>query len=285
MAQSSGPLFWRDPRMPYVELRVVREGRKVCYAPHSHLQWSLGAITEGCSTFVYQDKEVLVTAGTLVMMNPHWVHACNPVDNQPWGYLMLYIDANWLTQLRFDAGLLGSCHWQDITTSVIREPQWFDGYCQLADCLLDDSRVLLDKQVAVVEYLSALFFELADSQAPRLAAVPQKLQKLADYIRMHAADDVSLDSLCEQSGYSPGHLVRAFKQYFGLTPHAYLLNCRVQLGQHALKQGQPIAQTALELGFADQAHFQRTFKRLVAATPKQYRQSLPEQQIQRTQCK
>lgn len=41
------PLFWRDTRMPHVELRKVEDGRKVCYAPHSHAQWSLGAITAG----------------------------------------------------------------------------------------------------------------------------------------------------------------------------------------------------------------------------------------------
>jgi hypothetical protein len=51
------PVFWRDPRMPYVELRKVGDGRKVCYAPHSHTQWSIGAITEGTSTFIYRSDE------------------------------------------------------------------------------------------------------------------------------------------------------------------------------------------------------------------------------------
>lgn len=51
------PVFWRDPRMPYVELRKVGDGRKVCYAPHSHIQWSIGAITEGTSTFIYRSDE------------------------------------------------------------------------------------------------------------------------------------------------------------------------------------------------------------------------------------
>nr|WP_245904493.1 helix-turn-helix transcriptional regulator [Halomonas lactosivorans] len=66
--------------------------------------------------------------------------------------------------------------------------------------------------------------------------------------------------------------MRAFKQHFGFTPHAYLINRRIQLGQRDLKRGTPIAEAALNAGFADQPHFQRTFKRLVAATPNQYRQ-------------
>ena len=51
-----------------------------------------------------------------------------------------------------------------------------------------------------------------------------------------------------------------------MTPHAYLLNRRIQRSQHWLRQG-VTAEVALAAGFADQAHFQRTFKRQLAATP------------------
>jgi AraC-like DNA-binding protein len=95
----------------------------------------------------------------------------------------------------------------------------------------------------------------------------------------NASVEVSLDTLCEQSGYSPGHLIRSFKHYFGFTPHAYLINYRIQYGQQELKRGRPIAETAVNSGFADQPHFQRTFKKLLAATPKQYQRSLLNQQI------
>lgn len=122
MTNPSKPLFWRDPRMPHVELRKVDDGRKVCYAPHSHTQWSLGAITAGESTFRYRDDEYRIRAGSLVLMNPDWVHACNPIDDRPWAYLMLYVDADWLTHLRHAAGLLEAPRWQDIPTAVIAEP-------------------------------------------------------------------------------------------------------------------------------------------------------------------
>lgn len=279
MNNATHPLFWRDARMPYVELRKVEDGRKVCYALHSHTQWSLGAVTQGNCTFLYRDDRFRISAGTLVMMNPHWVHACNPVDNQPWAYLMLYVDTDWLTQLRHEAGLLDSPNWQDIQTAMISDPEWYAGYCRMTACLTDPARALLDKQTVLVEYLSSLMCELADKPAASLPKTSASLQSLAHYLRDHAAEDVSLEALCERSGYSPGHLIRAFKQHFGLTPHAYLINCRVQLGQLELKRGKPIAEAALNAGFADQPHFQRTFKRLVAATPNQYRQSSLNQQV------
>lgn len=113
--------------------------------------------------------------------------------------------------------------------------------------------------------------ELAHQPEVEEPKAPQALEALAAYLDDHAAEEVSLDTLCEFSGYSAGHLIRAFRQYFGLTPHAYLVNRRVQLGRRELKNGSPIAEAARNAGFADQPHFQRAFKRLMAATPNQYR--------------
>ncbi|MCC5883044.1 MAG: AraC family transcriptional regulator [Halomonas sp.] len=276
MTLPTNPLFWRDARMPHVELRKIADGRRVCYAPHSHIQWSLGAITAGESTFRYRDDRYHVSAGTLVLMNPDWMHACSAINDQSWAYRMLYVDTGWLSDLRFQAGLLGAPLWQDIATAVIDEPRWYSGYCRMTDCLLDPNRELLDKQSEVVEYLSALMHSLAGQHVQPVEQVPSTLRGLAAYLDEHVAEDVSLDELCKRSGYSAGHLIRAFKRHFGFTPHAYLVNRRIQLGQRELKTGTPIAEAALNAGFSDQPHFQRTFKRLVAATPNQYRQSTVE---------
>jgi AraC-like DNA-binding protein len=271
--KASTPMFWRDSRMPHVELRRVEDGRKLHYAPHSHMQWSLGAITKGQSTFIYRDDQYQVSEGTLVIMNPSWVHACNPIDNQHWSYLMLYVDTDWLTNLRYELGLLKTDRWEDIPVATLSTPKWYLGYCEMVECLLDTDGALEDKQAAVVEYLSGLMVELSGQVSP-LTNTPTAMLVLADYLEENASEEVSLETMCELSGYSSGHLIRSFKQYFGLTPHAYLVNHRIQCGQQDLKNGNPIADAAVDNGFADQPHFQRTFKKLLAVTPKQYRQSL-----------
>jgi AraC-like DNA-binding protein len=89
---------------------------------------------------------------------------------------------------------------------------------------------------------------------------------------------VSLDDLCQVSGLSASHLIRCFKARYGMTPHAYLNNHRINRAKGLLRHGYPLAETALAAGFADQAHFQRVFKRLTAATPGTYagaRQAAP----------
>lgn len=281
MTERSTPIFWRDSRFPQVELRQVQDGRKVCYAPHSHTQWSIGAITGGNSLFVYQNQTYAVSEGTLVLMNPNKVHACNPVADQPWSYFMLYVDTPWLTRLRCDAGLLGETVWQDLSTALITEPVWYDRYCRMASNLLDSETPLAEKRIAVTDFLAALMHKTA-AQPADILTIPSKLQAVADYLQEHAMNDISLETLCAQSGYSPGHLIKAFRDCFGFTPHAYLINLRVQRGQAALKRGAAIADSALQAGFADQPHFQRTFKRLLATTPGQYKQPSPDKQIPAT---
>nr|WP_301282907.1 MULTISPECIES: AraC family transcriptional regulator [unclassified Halomonas] len=274
---ASTPLFWRDPRLPEVELRVIRDARHVAYALHSHDHWSLGAVTRGQSTFVYRDEHHAIRAGDLVLMNPGWAHACNPLQSEPWAYLMLYVQTAWVSELRFNAGLSRSPQWQDIATGVISSPLLYQRYRRTIAALLNKRLSAPAKKAALAGYLREVFVHLDAPTAQERERVSPALAALAAYLDDNALEAVTLDELCRLSGYSAGHLIRAFKRHFHMTPRAYLINRRVELGRERLKQGHSIADTALTLGFNDQPHFQRTFKRLLAATPKQYRTCLIEQ--------
>ena len=78
-------------------------------------------------------------------------------------------------------------------------------------------------------------------------------------------------SICEAASLSEAYLIRAFEQRYHMTPHAYLINRRIQHAQTQLREGALIADIAHQTGFADQAHFQRVFKKYLAATPGQYK--------------
>jgi AraC-like DNA-binding protein len=99
-----------------------------------------------------------------------------------------------------------------------------------------------------------------------------KVERAAQYINQHYLRAIRLEEICQAANLSEAYLIRAFEQHYHMTPHAYLINRRIQHAQAQLREGEPIADIAQQSGFADQAHFQRVFKKHLAATPGQYRQ-------------
>lgn len=278
MTPSTHPLFWRNPSLPYLELRLVGDGRKVTYAPHSHQQWSVGAILAGQSEFLCADRLHYVEQGALVVMNPDQVHACNPRQGSPWAYYMMHLDKDWLADFLQQAGIRTSALWRDTKVDTLCETALFEGFVVLAERLMSAQCSSAEKEQKLKAYLTRLFLQLdQQNQNTDDQLAPNPLYQVAAYLSEHCEEERAIDSISAEFGYSAGYLVRAFKRHFNMTPHAYRLNRRVQLGQQALKQGQAISAVAHTTGFSDQAHFQRVFKQRVAATPDQYRRSVSEQ--------
>jgi AraC-like DNA-binding protein len=80
----------------------------------------------------------------------------------------------------------------------------------------------------------------------------------------------TLRTLAARVGASPTHLARCFTATFGVPPHAYLVGRRVEAARHLLLDGRPPAEVAAVVGFHDQAHLSRHFRRHVGTTPGRY---------------
>ena len=264
--------FWHDPALPFIEARAVQDGRHVCYDKHSHAHFSIGAITGGHSHYLNQRSLQEVGPGSLVLMNPEEVHACNPIADQPWSYLMFYLDTDWLRSQQEEAGLGSEFRPFDMTAS--RDPLLYQGLQHLHHQLVQGPDPLA-REVACHLFSRQLLARLTPARWDDRP--PQHLQRAAELMQDDSASPLSLSQLSAVAGLTPSHFVRAFSQHYGMTPHAYLLDRRIRHARTLLKQGQPLAEVALASGFADQAHFQRQFKRRVAATPGQYRTQLARQ--------
>jgi AraC family transcriptional regulator len=98
------------------------------------------------------------------------------------------------------------------------------------------------------------------------------LRAVIEYIHDHLDAELSLDHLAAVAHLSPYHFARRFKNSTGLPPHQYVIACRVERAKDLLRQRDrlPLADVAMEVGFSDQSHFTRHFKRLVGVTPRQF---------------
>lgn len=261
------PVFWRDAQLPFIEARSIADGRKVCYSRHSHEVFSIGAITAGQSTYLHEETTQTISTGTVVLMNPGDVHACNPIDDQPWSYIMLYVDAQWLGRVQQACGVEG---FRGLPATSSTDPDLFCALLGLHETLIDPARESLEKHEAAIAFFTLMQQRLGGSDAP-LKKVNLKVERAAQYINQHYLRAIRLEEICQAANLSEAYLIRAFEQHYHMTPHAYLINRRIQHAQAQLREGEPIADIAQQSGFADQAHFQRVFKKHLAATPGQYR--------------
>lgn len=268
--RAAEPRFWRDAALPFIEARSIEDGRLVGYGKHSHESFSIGAVTGGRSEYLNRHAREWIGAGVVVMMNPDDVHACNPITDERWSYRMLHVDAAWLTRLQHELGFSENHAFRAFSQTMTTAPALYDGLNGLYAVLIDEHADVMRKESAAVTFFSAVQQSL--NPAPTSDDdVSRPLTLAAEFIADNCTRPLRLDDICKAAGLSASHLIRAFKQRYGMTPHAYLVNRRVQYSRAQLRRGRQIADVALDAGFADQAHLQRTFKRLVAATPGQYR--------------
>lgn len=93
------------------------------------------------------------------------------------------------------------------------------------------------------------------------------IRRTQQFLDEHHAERVSLHELAKLAGLSAFHLNRSFCRKIGLPPHAYQLQVRIKRAKDLLQSGRSIAETASLLGFVDQSHFTRHFKRSMGVTP------------------
>jgi AraC family transcriptional regulator len=125
--------------------------------------------------------------------------------------------------------------------------------------------------------LSAHLLQHYSTQKPKIknyfdGLSQAQLRQVTEYIRQHSAQNPSLMIMAEIVHMSPYYFSRLFKKSTGFTPHQYLLKCRIDRAKRLIKATDlSIADIASQVGFVDQSHLNRHFKRHFGVSPSQFR--------------
>ncbi len=100
------------------------------------------------------------------------------------------------------------------------------------------------------------------------------LRRVSEFVESHLAENIGLAALAAEARLSVYHFARAFRRSMGVSPHQYVLEQRVRRAQHLVAQSDlPLAAIASAVGFYDQGHLSRQFRRLVGTIPSSYRKT------------
>ena len=262
--------YWRFSGLPDTELLTARFVTTT-FTRHTHPTYTIGMITGGIEEYSHPGGKSRVGPGGLAVVGPDEVHTGHAGIPEGWGYRVFYPAPEVVAGIGRELGMRGT---PGFTESGIHAPEV--------------SRVLVSAHMAA-------------EQGSRLAASSLARQGIAMLLRSHGRDRATeggehaarpeavrargllaeslvdpptLEELAAQVGLGPFALVRAFRAAYGLPPHAYLNQLRVDRARSLLAQGRRAGDVAAEVGFADQPHLTRHFRRHLGVPPVTYQRAL-----------
>lgn len=256
----------RSKCLPFVELRTASQSA-ACYHAHSHDEFSFGVIDEGSAKYINMGKEHEIKKGATVTINPNDVHSCNP-DQGLWSYRMIFVNSQWLNQLQSEMFEKNAEGFLRFSQDFHNDKESFKLFDKLYAALLEDDNPL-ECESLLIECLAKQFKGNAFIEQSKETPLDNAYKILNERL----CENISLEELATCCQLSRFHFIRLFKQKYGLSPHALQLDKRIIKAREMLQLGNSISETAFNLGFSDQAHFQRHFKKRVAMTPKKYQQN------------
>ncbi|WP_223167686.1 AraC family transcriptional regulator [Nonomuraea sp. SYSU D8015] len=262
--------FWRHPAVPETDLLRARYVTHR-FSRHVHDGYAIGLIVSGVEEFDYRGTTHRAAAGELVLVNPEAVHTGQAGTPGGWSYRMLYPSIDALAGIAAELGApFGTPHFPE---QVVRDDP-------VAALLAGAHRAAERGDALAASTLSRTLFArlLARHATPRPDTAPPRegrraVREALDLLNASLLDPPTLEDLADAVGARPFPLLRAFKEATGLPPHAYLTSLRVGRARRLLESGMRPALVAAEVGFTDQAHLTRHFRRIVGVPPAAYQRA------------
>jgi len=108
--------------------------------------------------------------------------------------------------------------------------------------------------------------------SPKGGLSANSARRVRDHLNENFTEKLHVAELASVAGISPNHFIVRFARTFGIPPHQYLINLRLDFAEKLLVEGKlPIAEVAYLSGFSDQSHLATTMKRYRGKTPTELR--------------
>ncbi|WP_432082454.1 AraC family transcriptional regulator [Streptomyces sp. WAC 04229] len=254
---------------PPLDLLTARFDRHV-YAPHAHDEFTVGVTVGGLEVIAYRGGHIHSGPGSIVVLEPGEMHTGGPAAPDGYSYRALYAAPALLAD-----GLRGASlpHFRE---PVLDDPR-LAAALRAAHTDLTRCPDPLEAESRLPWLLTALAGRHSTSRTADDTAVPGAAG-VARLVRDRLADELlappTLASLATDLGLSRYQLLRAFRTTMGIPPYAWLAQHRVARARGLLEAGLRPAEVAALVGFADQAHLTRWFRRVLGVTPAAYRNSV-----------
>ena len=262
------PLQYKSPLYPGVE--VLSCENSFVFARHIHNGHVLWLNSKGGERYELKGCTNILQPGSISIIEPGIVHS-----NKPWNLVRRHLRSLYLGKeffLYLEKLFMGETKGElTLPTSVIENRK-----CWQLAILLHEAIINNQDQLLVEELILSLFSKLKMLQFGEVISrgisdnSSSSIKNIVEFMRAGSSDDISLDKLAEIARCTSYHVIRLFRNQVGMSPHAYLVQLRLERARELIDSGQGIAEAALLAGFSDQSHLTRSFKKRYGLTPGLY---------------
>jgi AraC-like DNA-binding protein len=234
------------------------------YPPHCHDTWTVIIVDDGAIQYDLDTRHCGAEGQAVTILPPGVVHDGRAASGaHEFRKRNLYLDAGFLP-----AELIGPA----VDQTNIDDPPLRAAIVGLHDSLVEREESLDGEArlALIAERFAAHLTVFPPPPPPPESGIAHQLRLLLDE---HTVDPIGLDEAARLLDRSVPHLVRSFTRQFGVSPHAYVIGRRIEAARRQLLRGGRPADVAAAVGFYDQAHFTRHFKRHTSTTPGRYASS------------
>lgn len=240
------------------------------YGTHAHEEFSFGVTLSGRQDFFALGEHHKSHAGDVIVFNPDDAHDGHSGGGDTLHYKMLYIHPEQLQPMLESVGVQQPQSFR-VSQTVQSNTKIKQHILRLASLVESDDMSPLEYSSALFEFSECLAFQQGMSKSRKIRPKDSLFERIRDYLHAHVSEEVTLDELSQLAHMSKYHLLRCFKEYFGMTPHQYWQNHRMNRVKDALELGMPLADVAFTFGFMDLSYLNRRFKPVFGVTPYQFR--------------
>ncbi|MFM0192811.1 AraC family transcriptional regulator [Paraburkholderia strydomiana] len=259
----------RDPETGIESLRAHFSGH--AYDPHDHDDMLVGYTEQGVQRFRCRRSLHTSVPGRAILIEPGALHDGHAPEAGGFTYAMLYLPQTWVERATRRLNVPGLQRVDAAFAHTLVDDSGLVDAIRQAFLAIYGNEGRLARDQTLDRLVRRLAGHLGDMPMTDSMAMSAMIARVRDFLHDHMDGNVGLDELASIAGIDRFRLTRLFQQAFGTSPHAYLVRLRLRAARRLLAIGRTPAEVAAEVGFADQSHLGRWFRRAYRMTPAAYR--------------
>ena len=229
--------------------------------PKSHTA-CIEYVVEGCGTVSLGDNTFYPQEGDTYFLHQGMDQHYYSDKEKPWKKYFINIYGDLAKKLIDSYALKGECYFPGLDIG--------DEMKKIIDVAGEEG---VDHTGRIVGLLNEILFKM--HQCVKIKSSHSDVAiEMRNFLDLQITQKFSIKDLANKVSKSPSHTIRIFREEFGITPYAYVLNKKIEYAKQLLiNTNLPIKQIADDLKFADEYYFSNIFKEKTQITPGKFRKT------------